>query len=259
MARAQPSWPRPRLRTLEARILSVRTGPKIPPISRSGSTTYKFWKAPSNRPGLWRRTTLRIPQAEPPGRRELTRCPRGGREGEPVWNWGPALNRLRARLVSLSKGGAGSRVTREFNLKTKTFIDGGYACPRPRARAAWRGVDSVLWAPTFGRVRSQRRVPPDRQGGTRWHARWRSAETVYECRPTNVSLGLSRPDARFEPRLSPRRKNIFTSEERPNPPRGRKVTGERCPTTPRLVRALNLHPGTLRTNWAGGKTEAAGR
>ena len=47
-------------------------------------------------------------------------------------------------LVSMSDGGKDAGVLREFNLKTKTFVDGGFAVAESKSHATWLDKDTIL-------------------------------------------------------------------------------------------------------------------
>jgi prolyl oligopeptidase len=68
-----------------------------------------------------------------------------------VWHGATVLEpEDRVCLVSLSRGGADADVVREFDLKTKAFVPGGFSLPEAKSRVAWRDADSLFVATDFG-------------------------------------------------------------------------------------------------------------
>ena len=83
-------------------------------------------------------------------------------------------------LVRLSRGGADAVETREFDLTTKTFPEGGFFLPESKGVAAWIGEDDLLVSTDFGEGSMTD------SGYPRVVKRWRrgtslaDAETVFE-------------------------------------------------------------------------------
>jgi prolyl oligopeptidase len=53
-------------------------------------------------------------------------------------------------LISLSDGGKDAVVVREFDLTTKSFVDGGFVLPEGKHRLSWLDADTLLVATDFG-------------------------------------------------------------------------------------------------------------
>src|SRR6185437_10986977 len=101
---------------------------KIPFLTKHADKYYNFWKDADHPRGLWRRTTLESYRTgEPAWEVVLDIDALGKAEGK---NWvfqganylEPDCTRC---MVALSAGGADAAVNREFDLRTKTFVDGG--------------------------------------------------------------------------------------------------------------------------------------
>lgn len=133
---------------LNERLLSILdSDAKIPMISKAGDWYYNFWRDAKNRRGLWRRTTLEeYRKPEPKWETVLDLDELGKKENE---NWvykgasflKPGYDRV---LLSLSRGGADAVVVREFDVTTKSFVEGGFYVPEAKTRIGWRDRDSVF-------------------------------------------------------------------------------------------------------------------
>ena len=74
-----------------------------------------------------------------------------GAAEEENWVWQratclrPAYRRC---LIALSRGGADASVVREFDLETKTFVEGGFVVPEAKSEVNWRDAWWVVesWA-----------------------------------------------------------------------------------------------------------------
>lgn len=126
---------------------------RIPFVSKHGDFYYNFWRDQQNERGLWRRTTLeefRKPQPNWEILLDLDALAKA--EGE-NWVWDgasllrPAYDRA---LVDLSRGGADASVTREFDLQTRTFVEGGFERPEAKGGMNWIDRDTVFVYTDFG-------------------------------------------------------------------------------------------------------------
>ena len=115
-------------RSLEARLLAILdSNAKIPFVSKIGPYYYNFWKDAQHKRGLWRRTTLdEYRKAEPSWETVIDLDALGALEKENwVWHGASPLKPDYERcLISLSRGGADADIKREFDLKTKAFVEG---------------------------------------------------------------------------------------------------------------------------------------
>ncbi|MEI6256323.1 MAG: prolyl oligopeptidase family serine peptidase [Planctomycetota bacterium] len=140
--------------TLEARIRTILDSKeRIPLVTKIGDRFYNFWRDAANPKGLWRRTTLQeYRKPEPTWETVLDLDALAAKDGENwVWHGATVLEpEDRLCLVSLSKGGADAHVVREFDLKTKAFVEGGFTLPEAKSRVAWRTADSLFVATDFG-------------------------------------------------------------------------------------------------------------
>jgi prolyl oligopeptidase len=144
----------PRYKQFEARALEIlQAKDRIPFVSITKTGLYNFWQDEKNVRGVWRRTTLP-----------------SYRTANPVWetvldfdalataekaNWvyqgsnclPPEDTRC---LLSLSNGGKDANVVREFDLKTKSFVEGGFNLPEGKQSVSWLDKDTVIVSRDWG-------------------------------------------------------------------------------------------------------------
>ncbi|MEM1056423.1 MAG: prolyl oligopeptidase family serine peptidase [Bacteroidota bacterium] len=139
---------------LYADALSVLTSDeRIAYPSIMGDHLVNFWTDEDNERGLWRRTTFEsYLGGDPEWETLLSIDALNEAEGE-NWAWkgaaclAPAYERC---LVRLSRGGADAVEIREFDLTTKTFVDGGFFLPESKGGAVWMSEDELLVGTDIG-------------------------------------------------------------------------------------------------------------
>ena len=144
---------------LEADLLAVLdSDEKIPYVYKQGEYFYNFWTDKQNPRGLWRRTTpAEYRKASPQWETLIDIDALNSAEGE-NWVWhGASCLRPRDKdapwrrcLVDLSRGGADADVTREFDLQTRQWVEGGYFRPEAKGSLGWIDEDTVYVATDFG-------------------------------------------------------------------------------------------------------------
>ena len=167
---------------------------KIPHVSRRGDALYNFWRDAAHPRGVWRRTTLAEFRTPAPAWETVIDLDAlATAEGE-NWVWGgatclgPAYQHC---LVKLSRGGADASVVREFDSRSKRFIDGGFTLPEAKSDVAWASADALLVGTDFGPGSLTD------SGYPRVIKRWQrgqplaEAVTVFEARPQDVAAGVS--------------------------------------------------------------------
>ncbi len=125
---------------------------RIPAVTKYGDLYYNFWRDRQHPRGLWRRTTLdEYKKAEPAWETVLDLDALSASEKE-NWVWGGAdvLPPADVRcLISLSRGGADAHVIREFDLSTKSFVEGGFELPESKSDVNWIDQDHVYVGVAF--------------------------------------------------------------------------------------------------------------
>lgn len=184
---------------LKQRLLDILdSDDRIPLISKAGDYYYNFWRDAENKRGLWRRTTLDEYRKDEPAWETVLDLDKLAEAENENWVWKgvdfqePGYERC---LISLSRGGADATVVREFDVTTGAFVEDGFFLPEAKSRVAWRDLDSVFVATDFGEGSLTD------SGYPRIVKQWRrgtpltEAETVFEGRQQDVSVGGYRTQA----------------------------------------------------------------
>ncbi len=121
--------------------------------SMVGKYIYNFWQDSLNERGLWRRTTLdEYLKSSPVWETVLNFDSLSKADGV---NWAfhgayylyPEYNLC---LVNLSRGGSDATVVKEFDLRTKKFVEGGFELPEAKQSVAWIDKDHLFVSSDFG-------------------------------------------------------------------------------------------------------------
>ncbi|MFN6301974.1 MAG: prolyl oligopeptidase family serine peptidase [Planctomycetota bacterium] len=171
---------------------------RIPFVSKRGEFYYNFWRDKNNERGLWRRTTLEeYKKAEPKWEVILDLDALAKSEGE-NWVWkGAALLRpdYQRALITLSRGGADANVTREFDLKTRSFVSDGFNLPESKGSVSWIDIDHIFVSTDFGKGSmtdsGYPRIAKLWQRGTPLE----KAKLIYEGKQDDMSVGAMHDDS----------------------------------------------------------------
>ncbi|MCB0950992.1 MAG: S9 family peptidase, partial [Mycobacterium sp.] len=170
------------------------TDARIPYVRRRGEYLYNFWRDAANPRGLWRRTTLESYRSEQPDWDVVIDVDRLALDDDTNWVWAGAdviEPDHSAALITLSAGGSDAAVVREFDMNTRTFVEGGFQLPEAKSQISWEDPDTVLVGTDFGEGSLTD------SGYPRLVKRWRrgqpltAAETVFSGAPTDVVVAAS--------------------------------------------------------------------
>lgn len=170
---------------------------KIPFVREMGGHLYNFWQDANNPRGLWRRTTLQSYRSASPAWEVILDLDALNKaEGENwVWAGADCLRPEYTRcLLSLSRGGADANVTREFDMASKSFVEGGFFRPEAKGGLGWIDLDTVFVYTDFGDGSMTS------SGYPRIAKRWKrgtelaSAETVYEGKADDMYIAAMHDD-----------------------------------------------------------------
>lgn len=142
-----------RFAELEAAALEVLdTDDRIPYVRRRGDLLYNFWRDATHPRGLWRRTTLESYRNEAPEWDVLIDLDALTDSEDENWVWAGAIMNhpdYDRALISLSRGGADAAVVREFDVATRTWVDGGFELPEAKSSVGWIDRDTVYVGTDF--------------------------------------------------------------------------------------------------------------
>lgn len=139
-----------------AALDAVNSSERIPYGSVRDGFVYNFWQDETNLRGLWRRTALASYATPSPDWETIIDLDAlAEAEGK---NWvfkGADCFRTTPGapyrcLVALSDGGKDAVVNREFDIATRSFVDGGFVTPEAKQSLAWAGDDTLLVATDWG-------------------------------------------------------------------------------------------------------------
>jgi prolyl oligopeptidase len=181
-------------RALEKRLKAILDSEeKIPFVTRIGGLYYNLWQDAENPRGLWRRTTSEeYAKAEPAWETVLDLDALSKVEGASwVWHGADVLEPDdRLCLVSLSPGGSDADVVREFDLVTKSFVEGGFHVPEAKSNVTWRDRDSLWIGTDFGPGTMTESGYPRQAKLWKRGTPLESAELVYEGSATDVWVAV---------------------------------------------------------------------
>ncbi len=138
----------------KAKVLAILNNrDQIPGVTRRGNHLYNFWREDKNPRGLWRRTSLEEYRKPQPLWDVLLDLDALGKTENENWVWAgadclaPDYNRC---LISLSRGGADAKVTREFDVSKREFVKDGFVVPEAKSQLDWVDIDTLLVGTDFG-------------------------------------------------------------------------------------------------------------
>ena len=126
---------------------------RIPAPDQIGSAVFNLWQDPTNVRGLWRRTTPQSYATTAPAWETVLDLDQLSAAEKANWVWGGANcppPHYRRCLISLSNGGEDARTVREFDLTTKSFVDGGFVLPTSKQTADWLDDDTLIVSRDWG-------------------------------------------------------------------------------------------------------------
>jgi len=179
-----------RMRSEALEVLDTDT--RIPYVRRRGDYLYNFWRDAANPRGLWRRTTLDSYRTDDPAWDVIIDVDELARADGENWVWVGAdviEPDHTLALISLSRGGSDARVVREFDMRTESFVAGGFELPEAKSQVSWEDHDTLLVGTDFGPGSLTE------SGYPRIVKRWRrgqelaAAEALFTGSVTDVTVG----------------------------------------------------------------------
>ena len=131
----------------------VNATDRIPMPEQIGETVFNFWQDPTHVRGIWRRTNPASYATATPDWETVIDLDQLAASEKKNWVWHGANcppPDYRRCLVSLSDGGEDADTLREFDLTTRSFVDGGFVLPRSKQSVDWLDADTLLLARDWG-------------------------------------------------------------------------------------------------------------
>ena len=129
---------------------------RIPYGTIRDGLVYNFWQDETNTRGLWRRTTLESYKSDDPEWETVLDFDKLAADEDKNWVYKgtdcfkPKGAEKYLCMVSLSDGGKDAVVNREFDLETKTFVEGGFETFEAKQGTAWIDQDTLLVGTDWG-------------------------------------------------------------------------------------------------------------
>lgn len=127
---------------------------RIPMGALLDGYVYNFWQETPEQRGVWRRATLAEYQKPEPKWDVLLDIDALNAKENEKWVWkgntclAPKFERC---LVTLSRGGGDASVIREYDLKTRKFVEGGFFLPEAKSAMSWVDIDTVIVGTDWGK------------------------------------------------------------------------------------------------------------
>jgi prolyl oligopeptidase len=168
-----------RFEQMRAEALEVLdTDARIPYVRRRGDYLYNFWRDAANPRGLWRRTTLESYRTEEPDWDVIIDVDELAAADDENWVWAGAKviePDHTLALISLSRGGSDAAIVREFDMRTRSFVAGGFELPEAKTQITWEDENTVLLGTDFGEGSLTE------SGYPRLVKRWRRGQSVDDA------------------------------------------------------------------------------
>ncbi|GGX68685.1 peptidase [Litorimonas cladophorae] len=144
----------PRYATFYADALEIlQSKDKIPYVSYRNNEVHNFWQDETHVRGIWRKSTLDSYLSDAPVWETVLDIDKLAKDEEKNWVYkgntclAPTYEHC---MVNLSDGGKDAVVRREFNTKTKTFVEDGFITPESKGTMDWVDENTVVIGVDFG-------------------------------------------------------------------------------------------------------------
>ena len=145
----------PRYKTFYAQALAIAEAKDRNPTGRFlGGQIYNFWQDADHVRGIWRRTSAESYATANPAWETVLDLDALATAEKANWVWkGASCSRPAERrcLIELSDAGEDAVTVREFDVVTKSFVEGGFVLPKGKQDASWVNEDELLvgreWEP----------------------------------------------------------------------------------------------------------------
>jgi prolyl oligopeptidase len=163
---------------------------RVPGVSLVNGELFNFWQDEKHVRGIWRKTTIESYQTANPKWEVILDLDEVAKSEKENWVWkGSAFRKPKydRALIHLSRGGKDASVTREFDVKTKSFIKDGFNLPEAKSNIFWKDDDTIFvgtdWGPGSLTTSGYPRIVKTWKRGTPLS----SAETMFEANTTDMT------------------------------------------------------------------------
>ena len=118
-----------------------------------GDQVFNFWQDETHVRGIWRRTSLASYRGADPRWETVLDLDALSAAEHANWIWKGVECRPTTHdrcLIALSNGGKDAVEIREFDLKTRTFVEGGFRLPESKQDVAWLDADTLILTRDWG-------------------------------------------------------------------------------------------------------------
>ncbi|HDR51759.1 MAG TPA: S9 family peptidase [Mariniphaga anaerophila] len=137
----------------EKNLEILNSDDRIPAPSIQGDYVYNFWQDQNYQRGIWRRATLKSYLGREPEWEILLNIDELAEKDGIKWVFKgasglfPDYNKF---LVNLSKGGGDAVIVKEFDVRTKSFVENGFYIPEAKGGASWVDENTLMVSTDFG-------------------------------------------------------------------------------------------------------------
>ncbi|MDB2439820.1 prolyl oligopeptidase family serine peptidase [Hellea sp.] len=144
----------PRFKSMEAEALEIlQSKDKIPYVSYRGGEVHNFWQDATHVRGIWRKSTLESYLSDKTAWETVLDFDKLSKDEDKNWVYkgNSCLSPdYELCIVNLSDGGKDAVIRREFDTKTKTFVDDGFVTEESKGTMSWLDKDHVVVGVDFG-------------------------------------------------------------------------------------------------------------
>lgn len=144
----------PRFDALYQEALSILNSDERLPLGQiRNGLVYNFWQDETHVRGVWRRASLETYKAGAPEWETVLDFDALAEQEGRNWIRGNTVclsPEYRHCMIELSDGGKDAAYWREFDLETKTFVDGGFSIPEGKTWLDWIDADTLLVGAEWG-------------------------------------------------------------------------------------------------------------
>jgi prolyl oligopeptidase len=133
-------------------LASLDVKDRIPTVRLDHGMAYNFWQDAAHVRGVWRRTSIADYRSGAPHWQTLIDLDGldAREKTDFVWQGATCAPGGKTCLIQLSPGGGDAAIVREFDLKTREFVRGGFSLKLAKLQTALLDADTLLVATDFG-------------------------------------------------------------------------------------------------------------